>query len=67
MNRRAAHKVFNPGRCQDCPNMWCRVFYPRTQTLKGWCCTMRRAVTGHDLCHLPREPTLPFRELFEKS
>lgn len=56
--------VFHPGFCHDCPLMWCRVYYPKTEQLKGWCATLRRAVTGNDLCHLAREPTLFPRELF---
>ena len=51
-------QVFNPRRCRDCPKMWCRVYYPKTEQLKGWCASLRRAVDGSDLCHLPREPTL---------
>ena len=56
--------VYHQRRCSECPQMWCRVYYPRTDTLKGWCATIRATVSGNDLCHLAREPTLFPRELF---
>lgn len=50
--------VYNPkNRCMDCPSMKCRVYYPRTNLLKGYCEQICATVTGSDLCHLPRLPT----------
>ena len=51
--------VYNPSknRCMDCPSLMCRVYYPKTGIMKGYCAHICATVTGRDLCHLPRQPT----------
>lgn len=54
---RANPQVINHQRtCIDCPEMWCKEFYHKTELWTGYCHLLRRKVNGNDLCHLPRQP-----------
>lgn len=44
--------------CLDCADMWCKVFYAKTETWEGYCPHLRKKVNGSDNCQYHRQLNL---------